>query len=206
VSERPKARDTAGDAGQGPSGGSGLALGGSAPVDDGEGGSSGLAGAATLAVPLLDTTLCDNDFFVRVDRLPDVAPFFSGTFDGKPVDVTESAEVAEPPSFHVFRFGSKHVEAASFPLYIADGTHSGWLTINAVDCAVYGDLVLRHDESSLYKLASAELFTVTRSVDGFSGLTDGSVSARWINDDGEQHVLEADFTLNAFMDDARIHY
>jgi hypothetical protein len=40
------------------------------------------------------------------------------------------------------------------------------------------------------------------SVDGFSGLTKGSVLATWTND-GEQHVLAADFVLNAIMDDAR---
>jgi hypothetical protein len=31
----------------------------------------------------------------------------------------------------------------------------------------------------------------------------GSVYASWIDDDGEQHVLEADFARNAVMGDAR---
>jgi hypothetical protein len=213
VGERGKPQDTASEAGQassgassssagvGGTGGSGLALGGSAPFDD-PGGSTSVAGAGPVAVPLLDTTLCENDF-VRVDQVPDIAPFFSGTFDGKPVDVSDSADVADPPVFHVFRFGATHVEAIGFRLYLAEGPYSAAFQVSAVDCGISGDLRLHQEEGfRYYELASSELLTVTHSVDGFSGLTTGSVSATWINDDGEQHVLEANFALNAVMGDA----
>jgi hypothetical protein len=147
--------------------------------------------------------LCDN-VFVRVDQLPDAPLFFSGTFDGEPVDVFESADVADPPAFGVFRFGPTHVEAISLRLYLAIGPYAGGLTVSAVDCGIYGDLFFRPEEGlRYYQLASAELLTVTNSADGFSGLTQGSVFATWLNDDGQQHVLEANFTLNAFMGDAR---
>jgi hypothetical protein len=208
VTERGKPRGTASEA-QGSSGGSGgsaslggtgLALGGSVPVDD-HGGSTSVAGAA--AVPLLDTTLCGHDF-VRVERVPDTALFFSGTFDGKPVDVSESADVSEAPTFYVFRFGATHVEATSFSLYLAEGPYEGAFQVSAADCGTYGNLLHREaDGPHYYALASAELVTATHSVDGFSGLTTGSVYASWIDDDGEQHVLDADFALNAVMGDAR---
>lgn len=177
-------------------GGSGLSLGGGDPVD--------FAGAAPVAVPLGDTALCENDF-LRVDQVPDMALFFSGTFDGEPVEVLESAEVAEPPGFHVLRFGSRHVEAISFSVYFAEGPYDGFLQVSAVDCGVVGALQLSPGEGlRYYNLASAKLVTVTRSADGFSGVTTGSVSATWIHEDGEQHVLDAEFALNAFMGDARV--
>lgn len=209
VNERDQPRSAAGEAGQASSSGSGA--GGSANV--GGSGGSGLslggidafdvAGAGPVALPLLDTTLCQNEF-VRVDQVAEAALFFSGTFDGEPVDVLESADVTEPPAFFVFRFGSTHVEAISFSLYFAEGPYKGFLQVSAVDCGMYGALQLHPEAGPRYSLASAKLVTVTRSVDGFSGLTTGSVSASWIHDDGEEHVLEADFTLNAIMGDARI--
>jgi hypothetical protein len=217
VSQRGNLQDTANEAGQGSSdsgaaggssrvggtGGTGLTLGGSLSVGDDEAGSASVSGAGVVAVPLLDTTLCENDF-VRVDEVPATALFFSGTLDGMPVDVSESAEVAEPPAFLVFRLGPTHVEAISFRLYLADGPYAGGLNVSAADCGVSGSLIFRpHEEQRYYPLASAELVSVTRSVDGFSGLTKGSVFATWISDDGEQHVLQADFALNAVMGDAR---
>lgn len=183
--------------------GTGVTLGGSVPVDPNEGGSTSVAGGGPGAVPLLDTTLCENDF-VRVDQIPDGARFFAGRFDGNPVDVLQTADVAEPPPFHVFRFGPTHVEAISMQLYLADGPYEGTLQLSAADCSMYGDLFLRQPGGlRYYKLVSAELLTVTYSVDGFSGLTKGSVSATWINDEGEQHVLEAELALDALMGDAR---
>ena len=218
MSDRPKPQKGAGEAGQdsfggsGASaslggkggGGSGLSLGGTAPVDDEEGGSG--AGADAVAVPLLDATLCENAF-VRVDQVPDMALFFAATFAGKPTDVLESADVAEPPAFYVFRFGSTHVEAISFSLYITDGPYDGALQVSAVDCGVSGGLyILQEGGRRYYPLQSAELVTVTRSVDGFSGVTTGSVSATWLHEDGEQLVLKGEFTLNAIMGDARVHF
>jgi hypothetical protein len=210
VSERAKQHDAASEAGQGSSGasggsaslgGTGLELGGSVPVDD-HGGSTSVAGAVT-AVPLLDTTLCGHDF-ARVDQVPDTALFFSGTFDGEPVDVSESADVSEAPTFYVFRFGATHVEAISFSLYLAEAPYSGFLQVSAVDCGTYGSLLHREVAGPhYYELASAELVTATHSVDGFSGLTTGSIYASWIDDGGEQHVLDANFAVNAVMGDAR---
>jgi hypothetical protein len=218
---RSNPQSTASDAGQGssdsgtvggsPNGGgtsgTGVTLGGSVPVDRGEGGSTSVAGAGPVAVPLLDTTMCENDF-VRVDQIPDSALFFAGTFDGKPIDVSQTANAAQPPTFHVFRFGSTHVEAVSMQLYLADGPYDGSLQVSAADCSTYGNLFLRQEGGlRYYRLASAKLLAVTYSVDGFSGLTKGSISATWINDDdGEQHMLEAEFTLNALMGDARAQF
>jgi hypothetical protein len=187
-----------GSAGSG--GGPAITLGGDVGIDENEAGST----SGPVAVPLLDTALCENSF-VRVERLPDAAPFFSGTFDGEPVDVSESADVLEPPTFLVFRFGPKHVEAVSMRLYLRGRPYDGSLSVSAVDCGRYGDLFLRTEGGlRYYKLASAEVSTITNSVDGFSGLTQGSVFATWINDDGEQHVLDANFVLNAIMGDARV--
>jgi hypothetical protein len=229
VSERGKPQDTASEAGQGSSsasGGSGMALGGTSasggsanlagtgasggsgmalgggPIEGDQGGSTSVAGAGPAAVPLLDTMLCGHDF-VRVDQLPEVAPFFSGTFDGEPVEVFESAEASEPPTFYVFRFGASHVEAISFHVHLPEGPYDGIFQVGAADCGTYSNL--RREAGSLhyYELESAALDTVTHSVDGFSGLTTGSVSASWIDDDGEQHALEADFAMNAVMGDAR---
>jgi hypothetical protein len=222
VRHRDESQDTASDAGQrsngagasgsagsggagsGGAGGGvgGLTLGDSFAGDD-EAGSTGVGGTAHVAVPLLDTALCDN-VFVRVEQLPDTAPFFSGTFDGEPVDVSERADVAGPPVFQALRFGPTHVEAISLLLYLPVGPYDAGLMVSAVDCGKYGNLFFRpRDGLHYYKLASAELHTVTNSVDGFSGLTRGNVFATWINDNGEQHVLKADFTLNAVMGDAR---
>ncbi len=189
-----------GSAGRGGLGG--ITLGGSLTIDD-EAGSTGVDDNTPVAVPLLDTMLCDN-VFVRVEQLPDTAPVFSGTFDDEPVNVSESADIAEPPTFQVFRFGSTHVEAVSMRLYVPAGPYSGGLAVSAVDCGKSGELFFRPDEGlRYYQLASAELHTVTSSIDGFSGLTQGSIVATWRNDDGEQHTLKADFTLHALMGDAR---
>jgi hypothetical protein len=215
VSERGKPQDTASDAGQGStsasggptnlggtggSGGSGLALGG-VPVEGDQGGSTSVAGAGPVAVPLLDTVLCGHDF-VRVEQLPEVALFFSGTFDGEPVEVFESAEVSEPPSFYVFRFGARLVEAISFRFHLPEGPYDGGFQVSAADCGTHSNLLLLEaGDPHYYALERAALVTDTHSVDGFSGLTTGSVSASWIDDDGEQHVLEADFALKADMGD-----
>lgn len=195
------ASSSAGRGGVQSGGASGIALGGSLTIDDEGGG--GVAGTGPVAVPLLDTMLCDN-VFERVEQLPDAALVFSGTFDGEPVDVSESADVAEPPAFQVFRFGATHVEAVSFALYVPVGPYDGGFSVSAVDCGKSGQLFLRADEGLRYfQLASAKLHTVTSSIDGFSGLTRGSVFAVWISDDGEQHTLDANFTLHAVMGDAR---
>jgi len=196
---------TSGSAGSGgaQSGGvSGLMLGGSIAVDP-EAGATSVGGKGYVGVPLVDTMLCDN-VFMRVAQLPDAAPVFSGTFDGEPVDVFGSADVAEPPVFAVFRFGPTHVEAINLSLYLPVGPYDVNLVIGACGCGKSGELFLRSEPGLRhYELSSAELQSVTSSVDGFSGLTRGSVAATWLNDDGEEHVLRADFTLNAVMGDAR---
>jgi hypothetical protein len=52
-------------------------------------------------------------------------------------------------------------------------------------------------------LESGRLRTVTRSVDGFSGTTVGTLQGVWVDEAGEKLGLDAEFTLRAVMPDAR---
>jgi hypothetical protein len=172
-------------------GAGGLQLAGFPPVMGGTGGEY-------IAQPLEDTALCDN-VFERVARLPDEPLSFTATFDGEPVEVQSSSL----PVFGVFRFGRSHVEALSFDFEFAE--HSGAIYLSAVECGLGGNMLKRQDGQVVasFSLASGTLSSRTSSVDGFVGVSRGTLHSEWSNEAGEKHVLEASFFLHAPMSDAR---
>lgn len=188
---------------------------GSAGGAAGAGGSGGLvltlAGSAGTAVvdpdvpvPLGETRQCNNEF-LRVEQLPDTPLFFSGAFDGEPAVAQREPADERLPTVSIFRFGSKHVEAVSVGFALGPGDFTGLLQVGAANCEMYGNLFQPNMQGlSAFALESGALRTTTHSVDGFVGVTIGALRAKWINEAGEQHVLEADFALESYLPDARI--
>lgn len=176
-------------------GAGGLQLAGFPPAMGGTGGEY-------IAQPLEDTVLCDN-VFERVARLPDEPLSFTATFDGEPVEVQSSSMPGALPVFGVFRFGRSHVEALSFDFEFPG--HSGAVYLSAVECGLGGNILKRQDGQVVasFSLASGTLSSRTSSVDGFVGVSRGTLYSEWSNEAGEKHILEASFLLHAPMSDAR---
>jgi hypothetical protein len=179
-------------------GGTGVALGGTANLGDG-----GTAPVDPLvAVPLADTQQCGNDF-VRVDELPDMPWFITGVIDGEATEVQGSSDDASLPTVGIFRFGSHHVEHVGFAFALAPRGYTSSINVSAVDCGVYGYL----SEAMMPPLFAMDVGifrSTTYSVDGYEGITIGTLHAEWSNEAGEQHVFDATFALQSFMPDARI--
>jgi hypothetical protein len=178
--------------------GSGITLGGT--INLGEAGMP--AGGGPVAVPLLDTQQCGNEF-VRVDQLPDMPLFMTGVIDGQPTDVQSSMQDASFPTVGVFRFGSRHVEHVSFSFFLTFGSYTSSINVGVVTCGVYGDL-FEEMMPGVFSMDVGRFRTTTYSVDGYEGITIGTMHAEWSNDVGEQHVFDATFALQAFMPDSRI--
>ena len=184
----------------------GIWLGG-APSIAGE--ATGATGGVYVAQPLDDTVLCDNNAFERVDELPDKELSFTATFDGEPVEVHESADVENLPIVGVFRFGRLHIEAMSF--VFAFPGYDGSLWVSAASCSVGGSLSRREGDqlTGFFTVKSATFSSLTSSVNGFAGLTQGSFHSEWSSEPTnagqpiEQHVFDATFVLDASMPDAR---
>lgn len=160
------------------------------------------AGEAPVAVPLADTQQCDNEF-VRVDQLPNMPLFITGVIDGQPTEVQSSLEDASLPTVGIFRFGSRHVENVSLLFFLTFGSYTASINVSAAECGVYGNLS-EEMMPPVFSMNVGIFRSTTYSVDGYEGITIGTLHGEWSNDVGEQHVFDATFALQAFMPDSRI--
>jgi hypothetical protein len=192
------AGDSGGVAGSGGSGG--LQLAGALPI---AGDATSGSGGSYVALPLEDTALCENNLLERVEQLPDEPFSFAARFDGEPVEVQSSATPDASPLLSVFRFGRTHVEALSFDFEFAG--YEGGVSLSAGACGHDGYILKLQDGQVVanFVLSSGKLSSHTSSVDGFTGVSRGSLYSEWSNETGEKHVFEASFFMRARMPDAR---
>jgi hypothetical protein len=82
---------------------------------------------------------------------------------------------------------------------------NGAVSLSVVDCSLGGYLLQPQDGESLvpFDLDNGHLSSHTSSVDGFVGVSRGSLHSEWSNEAGQKHVLEAEFSMRAAMADAR---